>query len=196
MRIVLNTLLLLLFLCNNATSQVDTTNSHNKPINPKSNKAILGFRSSINYNYKIIHYTPVFNLYLKKHNIYIGPEYNQILINPPIGDPIDKFEIYSWGLNFGYRYMFNSNYKKITGFFQFNYSIFKVDYKEYQLGPPGVSDRNKLFVENTGSLGINYNINKKITMFSGLGIGSFYGFFLILENVVPNIYFGLEYRLK
>src|SRR3989339_289395 len=173
----------------NGFSQI---NNNDKKDSLKS--VFCGTQAVFNYSYKTTHLAITFNLFLKKHCIYLGPEYTKILINPPVGDPVNKYDTNSLGLNLGYRYLFNTNFQRLFGFLQFNYAIYKNSYNEHQLGPPGITKRNRILVENTGTIGLNYKLNKKIFINSSIGIGSFAGFFLIFVNVIPSIYFGIEYR--
>jgi hypothetical protein len=95
----------------------------------------------------------------------------------------------------GYRYIFSEEQKKLKFFSQLNFSIYQVKYKEYQIGPPYMTERKRITVENTGTLGIDYNFYKKNHLFMGLGIGSTDGFFLMFSSFIPSIYIGLEYKL-
>jgi hypothetical protein len=79
-------------------------------------------------------------------------------------------------------------------FSQLNYSVYQIRYKEYQLGPPYVTNRKRIVVENTATFGIDYNIHKKFHLYGGIGFGSMDGFFLILNSVIPCSYVGLEYK--
>ena len=109
------------------------------------------------------------------------------------GDPVDIYEKESFGINFGYRYYWGEKAKRLNVFSQLNYAIFKVKYKEYQHGPPFVTEHKDLIIENTISLGVDYNIWNNFHVYSGAGIGSFAGFFLITDAFLPTSYIGLEY---
>ncbi|NCO55961.1 MAG: hypothetical protein GW876_11275 [Bacteroidetes bacterium] len=150
-------------------------------------------RYTFYYNYKVAHHSPVFSIEFNKHNFYLGPEYSLIL-KPIKGDPVNIYEKKSFGINLGYRYFFSEQSKKLKVFSQFNFAIFQIKYKEYQLGPPFVTEHNNLIIENTVTLGIDYNIWNNIHIFSGGGIGSFGGFFLIIDAFTPSSYIGIEYK--
>lgn len=152
----------------------------------------LSARYSFYYNYKIIHHSPVFTIKFNKNNFYFGPEYSLIL-KLIKGDPVDVYEKESFGINFGYRYFWGEETKRLKAFSQLNYAIFKVKYKEYQHGPPFVTEHKYLIIENTITIGVDYKIWKNFHVFSGAGIGSFAGFFLIIDAFTPSSYIGIEY---
>lgn len=156
-----------------------------------ANHIEFNIRYSFNYNYKIAHHSPAVSLEYANHNFYIGPEYS--LIIKPLGDPEDVYEKKSIGLNFGYRYFF-FNQSKLKLFGQLNYSLYHYKYKEYQLGLPFATEQKKLTIENTGTLGIDYGLNKNIHLFTGIGIGSTHGFFLILDSLFACSYIGLDFK--
>lgn len=152
----------------------------------------FGIRYSFFYNHKVIHHIPDFSLDIEQHNIYIGVQATNVL--KPLGDPVDNYEKKSYGINFGYRYLFIDKKKKLVPFTQFNFSIYQVKYIEYQHGPPFSMERQTLIVENTASIGIDFNPIKHIHIYSGIGFGSFGGFFLLIDSFTPNSYVGLEYK--
>jgi hypothetical protein len=120
-----------------------------------TNNLKVGIKLTQHCNYPILHMAPTLSIYKKNHNVYIGPEYT-ILRKNPFGDPIDTWEKTAWGLNFGYRYIINSFWEKANLFAQFNFSIYQVKSKEYQLGPPFVTVHKNTIIENTGGLGVNF----------------------------------------
>jgi len=166
----------------------------NKSYSQDTIKRILQFsaRYTFYYNYRVAHHTPVFSIEYNNHNLYFGPEFSFIFQPTPIADIIYKPN--SFGFNLGYRYFFNDQKKKLRFFSQFNFSIYQVKYKEYQLGPPISTERKKIIIENTGTLGADFNFYKNIHLFGGLGIGSTSGFFLMLNSFIPCSYIGLEYK--
>jgi hypothetical protein len=155
----------------------------------------LGARYSLSYNYYLIHNTPVFSLEYKNNNLYFGPEFSSF--DRPFGDLVDNYKESSTGINFGYRnYFYKSPSSEIRLFGQLNFSLYKYQYARYQKGPVKSNFKEIRIVENTGSLGLEYNFHKKLAFQTGLGIGSTEGFFLILSSFIPSIYFGLEFRFK
>jgi hypothetical protein len=156
--------------------------------------SFFGFQLYSSYDYKNLHFATDFSISLGRHELYLGPEYIKVIINPLFGDEIDKFGKTAWGLNLGYRCYFPYSKKRVSALFQFNYSLYKIDYTEYQLGPPYYSTHKGLLIENTGSLGVHFNINKHLFINSEVGIGSFSGFFLIFDSFFPSASICIGYK--
>jgi len=178
------TLLLFLFICNPLLlfSQDTTFTSKNN----------LGIRFSVFYNYKVIHYVPNLSLDLGQHNVYAGVQATNVL--KPMGSELEIYDNNTYGVNFGYRYLFIDKRKKIVPFTQVNFSIYEVEYNEYQLGPVSPTTKKNLILENAASIGVNFNLIKHAQFFSGIGFGSFEGFFLMVDTFIPSAYVGLEYK--
>lgn len=152
----------------------------------------FGVRIGVAYNYKVIHYVPNLSLDLGQHNVYVGIQATNVL--KPMGGETEIYDKNTYGVNFGYRYLFIDKRKKIVPFAQLNFSIYELEYKEYQLGPVSPTTKQNLIVENTASLGVNFNLIKNVQFFSGIGFGSFEGFFLMVDTFIPSAYVGLEYK--
>lgn len=147
-------------------------------------------------NYPISHSIIAFNLSKKNHNIYLGPNYTY-LFNNYFGDElVNVYKNYSIGINTGYRYIIDSKWEKINLFLQIDFSIYKVEYKEYHGHGSGVVDIERLVIENNASIGVNYRISEKLELYGGLGIGSTEYFFLMIEQFIPHSYFGLKYMIN
>lgn len=180
---------IILFYSFNLKSQTDTNNHHNKICCDN-----FGIEIRASYNYKISHFSAVLDFSVNKHNFYLGPEYSKILINPLFGDPIDKFEISPLGLNFGYYYIFGKKEKRLSGFAQLNYSVYKNTIIELQLGPYKNIHKSIVF-ENTFSVGMIFKTLKNTNLHCSIGLGSYKGFFLILDEFFPSASIGFEYKL-
>ena len=152
----------------------------------------FGVRYSFYYNYKVIHHTPCFSLDIRRHNVYAGFQATSII--KPIGDPVDVYEKNTYGINLGYRYTLSNNPSAFHPFAQLNFSVYQIEYIEYQQGPPFSTLRKKLVVENTASIGLEYVPFKWLRIFSGIGFGSFSGFFLVVDSFTPTSYIGVEYK--
>ncbi len=150
------------------------------------------FEIKRDYNFRVIHTAPVFSFQRNSHNFYIGPQYSYVFQPTPIASEI--YEKNSYGINVGYRYYSKELVRKLRAFGQFNFSIYKVKYIAYQLGPPFSTEKKKIIVENTASIGIDFNAIKNIHVYSGIGFGSFGGFFLLIDSFTLNSYIGLEYK--
>ena len=129
------------------------------------------------------------------HNLILGPEYTIHLRNI-YGDPIDRVEKYYRGINIGYRYIFNSSWKKANLFFQTNFSFYQLKFKAYQLGYPYVTDHKELIIENTAGIGFNYKLAPQFELSGGIGIGSTNGFFLMIGQFIPHSFLGIEYKFN
>ena len=114
------------------------------------------FQVKRDYNYRMIQFAPASSIEYKNHSFYFGPLYVHFFQPIPIAGEI--FEKYSYGLNFGYRYYTNYFYRNGRLFGQFNYSIFQIKSKQYQLGPPFQTDSKKIFAENTVAIGMDLKI--------------------------------------
>ena len=150
------------------------------------------FEVKRDYNFRVIHTTPAFSLEYNKHNFYIGPQYSYIFQRIPIADEI--YENNSYGINLGYRYYSKELVNKLRIFGQFNYSIYRIKYTEYQKGTPFSTKKQKFIIENTISFGMDFIPFKHIHIYSGIGLGSFDGFFLLFKSSNLNTYVGFEYK--
>lgn len=152
----------------------------------------FGIRYSFVYNYKVVHHTPQFSMNIGQHNIYLGPQFTQVLHS--LGDPVDVYSKNTYGGNVGYRFHFWKRKSKLVPFAQLDFSIFQLKFNENQLGPPFLTERKKIVVENTASIGVDFNPVHHFYIFSGIGFGSYSGFFLLFNSFTPTCYVGLEYR--
>jgi hypothetical protein len=153
-----------------------------------------GVKLTQHFNYPIMHTSPTASVYIQDHNIYLGPEFNLILTKPKV-DTTENWKPDHWGVNLGYRYILKSEKKKVNLFLQMNFSFYQVKYKEYKTGLSKTIDHQKMIIENTGSMGINYKFNKKLEIFGGVGFGSTCGFFLLFKKFIPHSFFGVGYTI-
>lgn len=156
-----------------------------------TSKTNLGVRLSVFYNYKVIHYVPTLSLDLGQHNVYLGVQSTNVL--NPMASETTIYEKSSFGANFGYRYLFVNKQNKVVPFAQLNFSLYELNYVEYQRGPFS-QEKQQLILENTASIGLNFNVLKKVQFSCGIGFGSFEGFFLLVDSFIPTGYVGVEYK--
>lgn len=156
-------------------------------------KAGCGVRFSMVYNYRVIHAVPDFSMMFGRHNVYFGPEFTYVS-NTIKGDPVDPFKKKAFGANIGYRYYSNELKKRLKIFAQFDFAIYQISFVEYQQGLTYGTERNQFILENTATVGAEYKLFKGIYVNAGLGIGSYDGFFLMLDSFTPSSYIGIEYR--
>lgn len=167
----------------NYFSPVDSTHNWN-----------FGIKLTQQVNYPIGHTSPALSIYRKNHNVNIGPEYTH-LFKESIGDALDIYQQDYWGINIGYRYIFDSPWRKTNLFLQMDFSIYQLIYSEYQLGYNNAAEQKITVVENNVGFGINYKLFNHVEIFGGIGFGSTNGFFLILDQVIPHSFFGIEYKI-
>lgn len=154
----------------------------------------LGIKLTQQFNYPIGHTSPALCVYRKNHDFYIGPEYTNLL-EKSIGDSFDKYQQEYWGINIGYRYIFDSPWKKTNLFLQMDFSIYQLIYSEYQLGYIHATEQKKTVVENNIGFGVNYKLFNHVEIFGGIGFGSTNGFFLMLDHCIPHLFLGIEYKI-
>lgn len=152
----------------------------------------FGVRYTFFYNYKVLHHVPAFSMDIGRHNMYLGIQVSTILKS--FGDPVDIYDKYAYGVNFGYRFAFWKKQTKLVPFTQFNFSIYQLKYTHHQMGPPFSTKKQNLIVENTLSFGVNYNPVKHFHIYTGVGFGSYGGFFLLIDSFTPTCYMGVEYK--
>lgn len=162
-------------------------NKHNET--PK-----LGVRLTTVYDYWVYHNTINLNVNFGDHNLYIGPELVHILMLPKKYDETDNYRSKSIGFNIGYRYSSREIAPRLKLFGQLNFSIFQLKLIEKQMGPPFSQEKIQIVVENTASFGVDYNFSNKLHLFSGLGFGSYDGFFLMINSFTPTFYVGIDYN--
>jgi hypothetical protein len=152
------------------------------------------FEVKRDYNFRVIHHIPVCSYRLNSHDFYVGPQYSYIFQPTPVANEI--YENNAFGINFGYRYYTKELINNLQIFGQFNFSVFRIEFEEYQHGYPFKETRQEFVVENTATIGMNYKfINNKLNLFVGTGIGSYNGFFLMLDKFNLSNYIGVGYEL-
>jgi hypothetical protein len=162
-------------------------------------KVTLGVRINSSYdfevyrenNFRTLHLAPLFSVNFKHHNFFLGPQYSYILQPTTVTNTI--YENNSFGVNVGYRYYSNFLLANTRLFGEVNYSIFQVEGANYQLGPASGSKWKEIYVENTGSLGLDYSVLNQLHISVGFGFGSYTGFFLIFEKFTLTSYLAIEY---
>ncbi len=153
-----------------------------------------GAKLTQHFNYPLMHTSPTSSIYYQNHNIYLGPEYTLLLTKS--SDDSTDWQPSHWGLNVGYRYIIKSERKKTNLFLQMNFSFYQVHYKEYQAESNISENKEKMIIENTGGVGVNYRFNKKLEVFGGVGIGSTCGFFLLFKHFIPHSFVGIGYTIN
>lgn len=170
----------------------------NPPVNQKlfpydsTNRWKVGIKLMQQFNYPIFHSSLSASFHKSNHNFYIGPEFSRLIVQS-LGDPIDVWKQNYFGLNLGYRYLFDSKKERTNWFLQTNFSIFQAQYQESGLGS-GNTKHTKIIVENTFGVGLNFKLSKHFEIYGGIGFGSMHSFFLMMDEFNAHTFIGLVYR--
>ena len=159
------------------------------------NKWNFGIKLTQQFNYPYLHTSPSLSIYRKNHNFHVGPKYTKLL-KKYLSDPEDNFQQEYWGINLGYRYIFNAPWKKTNLFLQMDFSIYQLKYTEASLANPQGTKKKYIIVENVVGIGLNYQILDRFEIFGGIGFGSTNGFFLMFDQFIPHSFLGIEYKIK
>lgn len=149
------------------------------------------------FNYPILHSIIEVELAKQNHRIYAGPCYTLLLENY-FGDEIlgGQYDKNAYGINFGYRYMSGTKWKRISVVLQTDFSIYRVRYQHWGGHGAGVQEKKPVIVENNGGIGLNYQISPNLAVSVGFGLGSPAGFFLMLDRVNPHSWLGFYYSIR
>lgn len=148
------------------------------------------------FNMPIKHSIVAFNVNKGNHSLYIGPHYTHIAEKRITGDTDISYAQHTYGVNFGYNVIIKTRNEHFDVFMQLDFSLYEAD-SWYMNGPYSeVQSERSLVVENCISTGIKYNFSEKLSIFGGYGFGSTNGFFFEFEEVIPQIYLGLQYQIK
>ncbi len=167
----------------------------------KTEKSGFGLRYTLSYdfevkrdyNFRIIHHIPALSYRLNSHDFYLGPQYSYVF--QPTSTSNKIYENNAFGVNFGYRYYSKELINNLQIFGQFNFSVFRTKFKEYQHGLPLEETRSEFIIENTVTIGMDYNLMNRLNLFAGLGIGSYNKFFLMIDKFNLSSYVGIKYEL-
>jgi len=148
------------------------------------------------FNMPIKHTIVAFNVNKGNHSIYIGPHYTHIAEKRITGDTDISYAQHTYGVNFGYNVIIKTRNENFDVFMQLDFSLYEAD-SWFMDGPYSeVQSERSLVVENCISTGIRYNFSEKLSILGGYGFGSANGFFFEFEDVIPQIYLGLQYQIK
>jgi hypothetical protein len=175
--------------------------SKNLPTHPEislnpydsTRKLKIGLRFAQQLNYPILHTSAALSASSKGHSVYIGPAFTHL--NGKSFSSVDTYKQTNWGLNFGYRYCFDSHWKNTHVLVQIDFSVYQVHYIEHSLGNPMGWENKKTIVENNLGIGLNHKLSEQLELFGGLGFGSTNGFFLMLDQFIAHSFLGIEYKL-
>lgn len=157
---------------------------------------IMGIRATQQMNYPIAHSIVAAGLSRGSHNFYCGPVYTKLLENYFGDEVVDIYDEDIFGVNFGYRYLFKSAWKKTNIFLQYDFSFYKAKFKRYGGHAANTVDDQRINLENNASIGINHKISKRMELFAGAGLGSVRSFFLVLDKSLFHTYLGVGYNFR
>jgi hypothetical protein len=149
------------------------------------------------FNNPILHSIVGMEISKKGHFLYAGLHYTHLLENY-FGDEVmgDLYDENTFGLNFGYKYLNQTKWKRLSVVLQLDFLVYRVHYKQWGGHVAGVQEKNPIILENNGGIGLNYVLSQKMSVSAGFGLSSPAGFFLLLDQVNPHSWIGLHYRLN
>jgi len=156
----------------------------------------LGIRVLQQFNMPVLHSIVALNLTKGNSNLYLGPHFTHISERQIKAEDEISFSQNTYGLNLGYFYVLNTRNRSFDVFLQIDFSLYQAEEQYYTGYHSEVQSETSLVVENCISVGISYQISSKFDLFTGYGIGSTGGFFFMFEDMIPHVYFGLQYNFK
>ena len=148
------------------------------------------------FNMPVKHTIVALNVNKGNHNLYVGPHYTHIAEKRITGDTDISYAQHTYGVNFGYNVIIKTRNEHFDVFMQLDFSLYEAD-SWYMEEPYAVIESERsLVLENCISTGIRYNFSDKLSILGGYGFGSTEGFFFEFEEVIPQIFFGLQYQIK
>jgi len=156
-----------------------------------TSKLHVGVKLNFQLNYPLVQESVLLSLYFKGHNLFVGPEYIQLLEESLTSDLSETWEQQYPALSFGYRYLSKSWNTKTNIYAQTSFSIFKGKYTQSQNDAPFVTTQEPVVVLYTFGLGANYKLNKNSMIYSEIGFCSHNQ-----NQSIPFLHFmvGVEYR--
>ncbi len=158
-----------------------------------SKKLGFGLHVSYHYNYPNIHSAAALLLTYKNSAFILGPCFTQIKSNTLVYS-VSPLEQERGGAMFGYMYTYNQVKGPVVPFFQTYFYGYEVYTIEHALGY--TAKHTRLVIENAAGFGVKIKAVKNFEIQLGAGIGSANGFFLIIDQFVPLLNIGLQYRFR
>ncbi len=148
------------------------------------------------FNMPVYHSILALNVRKGNHNLYFGPHYTHISKQKIKADTDVSYDQNTYGLNMGYMIVLKTRNEIFDVFLQLDVSLYQEEYWYYTGLYSELESDTKLTAENCISVGVKYNISDKFEIFGGYGIGATDGFIFMFEEIVPHLYFGLQYNFK
>lgn len=151
----------------------------------------FGIRYAYTYNHISQHHGLYFVTNLDNVDVFVGPE---VSVVKPEYINSNLFEDKTLGAGLGFRYRFWDIKERLRLYGQLHFSAVPVRVYHFQLGTYNYSNQRVLKIENTFSIGMEYDMGEFWRLSFGAGFGSRDGFFLILSSFMPHGHLGLEFR--
>ncbi|MCK4568663.1 MAG: outer membrane beta-barrel protein [Bacteroidales bacterium] len=163
---------------------------------PDTKKWGIGVKLVQQFNMPIFHSIMALNVRKGNSNVYVGPHYTHIS-KEQVSDEGDlSYSQNTYGLNFGYLYTINTRNEIFGVFVQLDFSLYQAESWYYSGLYTDITSDTELVVENCLSVGLKYNISEKFETFAGYGIGSTNGFFFMFDEIIPQVYFGVQFNIR
>jgi hypothetical protein len=151
----------------------------------------FGIRYAYTYNHISQHHGLYFVTNLDNVDVFVGPE---VSVVKPEYINSNLFEDKTLGAGLGFRYRFWDIKDRLRMYGQLHFSAVPIRVYDFQMGPYNAPNKRVLKIENTFSLGLEYDMGEFWRLSFGAGFGSRDGFFLILSSFMPHGHVGLELR--
>lgn len=181
------------------TGNCSFNSDEGQPIEPRkkqSKKWGYGVKLVQQFNMPIKHTILAFNVNKGNHHLYVGPHYTHIAKRRINADTDVSYSQNTYGINMGYQIVIKTRSEVFDVFMQLDVSLYEAQYWYFNGPYSDVQSETRLVAENCISVGIKYNISKKLQTYAGYGFGATDGFFFEFEEVIPQIYIGLQYNFK
>ncbi len=173
--------------------------AHFSQLHTKSSKTgnwILGLRFVQQFNMPILHSVLALNIQKGKSNFYLGPHYTHISKRRIKSENEIDFNQSSVGLNGGYAFTVYQRRKTFSVFLQLDFSLYQAENWYYTEYYSDIESEKTIVLENCLSVGLKYYASKRLSLITGYGFGSTAGFFLLFDQAIPHVYFGLQYNFR
>ena len=162
----------------------------------KSRDWIVGLRFVQQFNLPIMHSVVALNVQKGKSNFYLGPHFTHISKRRIKSEDEVDFNQSTYGINGGYNLTVYQRRKTFSVFLQLDFSLYEAENWYYTEYYSDIESEKTLVLENCLSVGIKYHASKSVSLITGYGFGSTGGFFLLFDQAIPNVYFGLQYNFR
>lgn len=141
---------------------------------------------------KSIHITPTVGFGYKTNLWDIGPDF--LIIQKPLGDPVNVFVNQSIGAHIGYlKYFSKQEEYRFAPYFKLDVSVFNYKSKPSSHSPVNPGYSTNTYVFNGGAIGCLYRFLPHWNWSLDIGVSAYKGFFLFFEDPCFYASLGLRY---